>query len=157
MSAVAAQRAELGRDVVIRPAGGTDIAFITNAWLRTYGNSDYAKRVDRETYFREQTRRMMRILGHPQSFVVIAADPDDSGSILGYLVAEPSRRPEHRCAITVHWAYVRQHFRRVGVFRLMLAAVAPVGARIQYTHQTDRGRQVARHLGWTFNPYAVEE
>jgi GNAT superfamily N-acetyltransferase len=150
MTSAAAQMQAL---VSLREAVGTDIPFITNSWLKTFADSDHARRIDRDTYFSEQTRRMMRLLA--RSTVIVAVDPSDAGNILGYVVAEKSLK--RHGGVDLHWVYVRGAFRRLGVMGVLLNAVGARRGTTHYTHQTDKGRQVAREFGWLFNPYALEE
>ena len=141
---------QLAAEVRLRPAVGGDLHFIQDTWLKGHALSDWGKSMSRGVYVEGQSKRMMRLLA--ESAVLVAATHEDENVIVGYMVARIEGE-----RLLVHWSYVKHSWRRLGICRLMLAAMRGTSVRfVEYTHQTDKARKVAATLGASFNPYALE-
>lgn len=116
-----------------RPASASDVAYIASTWAA--GDSDLA----------HQTRRLHRVigalLGRPAAFQMIAFDDQEPSVIVGWVCAERG---------VLHYIYVREPFRRVGIATLLLD-VAGLGKRdFQYSFRTPIGRAIV--VRWPTRP-----
>lgn len=140
---------QLAGAVKLRPAVAADLHFIQDTWLKGYALSKWAKAIPRGAYVEGQLRRMTRLLA--VSEVTMVCVPSDDNTLIGYIVTE-----SHNGRFIVHWAYVKQAWRRLGVLRLLLVSGARTHKALEYTHQTDKAKAVGRVFGAVFNPYAAE-
>jgi GNAT superfamily N-acetyltransferase len=90
----------------LRDAGDADHGFILDCWYRSF-ESDY---------FDRARRKLREALGKRKnaSRVILATDPEDTNILLGFAVVEGAR---------LHYVYVRQAMRRLGVARQLLESV----------------------------------
>ena len=118
--------------LILRPADSGDLAFILNSWLRSNRNSTFAKRVPNAMYFEEHHRVVTSLLARGE--VVIAANREDPGQIIGWACFEEGAVP------ILHYVYVKQAFRGLGIARHMLSPVQK-GAFV-YTHEPDASKKL---------------
>lgn len=113
--------------IALRPIREEDLPFVTDTWLRSYRETNFA--VPHDQYMETQ-RRVIKLLLR-SSRIAVACDPDDSDQIFGYAVWRPGPgRP------LLHWAFVKQPFRRLGVFRRLLTVVDPDSRGVVLTHRS---------------------
>jgi GNAT superfamily N-acetyltransferase len=118
----------------IRPAKEDDLAFVIDAWRRSYENSPAVRGADREHYRVEMTRTIRRLLDTAECRV--ACDPSDPDTIVGFAAFHG---PE------LHYAYTKQDFRGMGVQKQLLE-----GQHIDaYTFLSNNARPPK---GWRFKP-----
>lgn len=125
----------------VRVARDTDIAFIVDAWKRSYEGAAAVKMCDREFYRIEMERLIKRLFGRDGVSTLIAYDPDDDDHMVGFAcftVHNPSRAE-------LHYIYVKKDFRGKGIARRLLEGV-PVES---YTFLSPTARP---RKGWRFTP-----
>ena len=129
-----------GCEITIRPAVAADSAFILREWLRTYSESEFAKRIDRATFFRHHHIYATDLLARG---AIVAALPNDHDVLCGYLVGAGE---------VLHYVFVKGQFRRWGIGAEMVEHV--YGKRqISYTHTTHDGRALLAKRAARYNPY----
>lgn len=126
-------------DIVLRDGTPDDVAFIFSSWIKSYAASDVARSMDRRVYDAEQHDAIEAALA--RSRVIIACLASAPESIFGYAVVENDH--------TLHYVYVKQTYRRLGVARALLGAL--LDGPTTYTHRSARDITVPK--GWVFNPY----
>lgn len=125
--------------ITIRRAHSGDLAFIYNSWLRSFkGSRD--KHVDADTYFEGHHELIGDLLDSTNTTVLIARPVDDADTILGWCVKTND---------TLHYVYVKEAFRRMGIARAL------VGEFKQHTHITPYGIRALGTKASTYNPYAA--
>ena len=134
------RRVTAGRDIIIRPAIASDTPFIMKEWLRTYAASEFAKRIDRDTFFRFHHLYAEGLL---KRGAVVAAFPDDRDTLCGFLVGAGE---------VLNYIFVKGQFRRWGIAEAMLDDVFGK-KQILYTHNTPDGRALLAKRPCRFNPY----
>ncbi len=97
----------------IRTLRSSDRALVVDSWKKSYEGSPAVRACDREHYRIEMARLINRILD--KATVRIACDPSDEDTIVGW-VAYTGRE--------LHWAYVKEAFRRECKVSDMLEGVA---------------------------------
>lgn len=103
-----------------------DEAFIYNSWLTSYrGSSSHISYIPPDIYFAAHHKAIERIFQRADTSVVVACLKGDENVILGYLVSE---------ADVIHWVYVKQSFRRMGIARAMLDD-ALLTSEVWHTHR----------------------
>lgn len=125
---------------VLRDAVDSDLGFVQNSWRGTFHLGGFgAQDSDREHYHEEMTRLFERILKRAR--VRVACDTKDQDVLLGFAVATGRE---------LHFVYVRQDFRRLGVARALVEDLDPK----QFTFSTRQGvaRLKPRERGWAFTP-----
>lgn len=118
----------------VRPAKPEDMAFVVDAWRRSFEGSPAVRGADREHYRIEMTRTIRRLLDTAECRV--ACNPDDPDQLVGFAAFNG---PE------LHYAYTKQDFRGMGVARDLLE-----GAHIKaYTFRSNNARPPE---GWRYTP-----
>jgi GNAT superfamily N-acetyltransferase len=105
-------------------------AFIFDSWARSYRRSPWAGTVPNHLWD-AVSRAASAGLVDRGATVVVAVTPiegQEGRRIMGYAVVEPDKR-------CLHWLYVKDDFRRMGVGSSLLKAVCPEG-EWTYTHRT---------------------
>lgn len=118
----------------VRIAKPGDMAFVIDAWKRSFEGAPAVRHADREHYREEMTRAIRRLCDRAE--VRVACDPSDEDTIVGF------------CAFTgteLHYVYVKKDFRGHGIAKGLLHGV-PITT---YTFATPTVRP---RLGWAFTP-----
>jgi hypothetical protein len=148
----------------IRDAKESDLAFILHTWIGKHQKSHAMKHVDYDLFVPEMRKRVKRLLG--SSIVRVAADDKDTDTLIGFLVANPSKN-------ILHYAYVRDTWRKQGVFRGMREGLqikevthhpAPYGEPVDiiYAERNEDGKFDGPRKLWlpksiVYNPFRLEE
>lgn len=100
-------------DFSIRPMEPADEPFIFRAWLEGYWPHFPGNLVMRKSEFMERWHRVIeRILADPQTRTVVAHVEGKPEALLGFACAAP---------VCVHWCYVKQPYRGLGIAQALLA------------------------------------
>jgi len=118
----------LGGQVVLREGSGNDESFIYSSWLRSYRASKVNSAFSTDLYYERQTSIIDQIL--PRSSVIVACGSDDLDHIYGYLVFD---KP-HSYELKIHYIYVKQAFRHMGIGRALLAKASDDVLKLTATH-----------------------
>jgi GNAT superfamily N-acetyltransferase len=127
-------------EFAIRSHTLTDLALVFSSWLRSMPP---ARDVSRDVHFRGQHALIEAILARPGALLRVACVPDDPEVILGWACVEHAPHDASGHPSLVHFAYVKDAFRRRGIARALLADVAP---RCRYTHRPHSVDVHALHL-----------
>jgi hypothetical protein len=128
---------------IVRGPRPTDYAFIIETWSNALraGNS-WFRLVDSRIYFGVYKPLVAQIITDPANEVKLACLPEDSDTILAYIVFSPATK-------TFHWAYTKSAWRKLGLTRSLLTDLAP----FEYvSHLTDLGLAL-KPKDWKFNPF----
>jgi GNAT superfamily N-acetyltransferase len=98
---------------------------------------------------REQYGLIQRLIG--RSKVLLAKNQEDDEQIFGYIVAE-TLSPDRPI---VHYCYVKEPFRRLGIASKLYATVTPLGEGAWASHWNRRIAKLAseKDLKLKYNPY----
>jgi GNAT superfamily N-acetyltransferase len=144
----AAQLAELQEQVRIRPMEPMDARFIVGSWLDSYRKGDrasaWAARIPGPVYYPHQREVIGRCL--ERSTIRVACHVEDEGQILGWAAVERTRS-----AAILHYVYVKQVFRHLGVAHALLDELHVHDGFT--SHLTEGGRALAADRRLLFNPY----
>lgn len=135
-----------------RPEADTD--FLYNSWLRSYkAGSHFAKRIRHHVFFPWHKQVIARFLERENAHVLIAHEASDPRTILGYLAWEWGGGTEEPI---IHYAYVKEHFRKQGVARrLFIESKIPLD-RALFTHWTAPvGEIIEKYPSLTYDPYRI--
>lgn len=132
----------------IRPASALDIPFIYSSWLKSFKHDSALGKSMRSSIYFEQYREVIdQILEDSQTFV--AHLPDEPNVIIGYIVFESYASIP---TATIHYAFVKESFRRIGVFTSLLKLI-DYSKPWQYTHKTNTLIKVlGSDTDWIYNP-----
>ena len=116
--------------IVVRGFEAGDKSFLYDAWLKSFKNtSDFAKRIPDGIFFHEHGEKITAMAMRSTARVVVATLDDEPGLILGFAAYEV----DPGC---LHYVYVREAWRKVGIARKMLGA-AHLSGRVLFSHWTD--------------------
>jgi len=133
----------------LRRADEKDISFIFNSWLKSYRNSLFAKSVSNTIYFSEHHKIVEKLA--KTSEIIIACNPDDPEQIYGYACAEKIDG-----IFCLHYIYVKQPFRRLGVGNFLLNAFdRDISEPAVHTHQTKIAELLAAKFNTVYHPYLL--
>lgn len=118
-----------------------DVNFIIVTWLKGlyYGNS-WFREIDKNAFMSSYEKVIKQLLIKPGTDVVVSCYKDDPEVILGYAIIENQ---------TLHWAYVKDDWRRIGILKSILPSDIT-----HVTHLTDLGKQI-KPKEWIFNPFLI--
>lgn len=125
--------------IAFRPAVQNDEGFIADSWVRSYGDSRWA-RDHGPGYVRSHDAAVKRLFARAQVFVAcLEAHPE---TIIGWACTEPD---------CVHYVYVKQKFRHEGLGKKL---IAPYLQRrdVEYSHKPLYS-DIKVPEGWTHNMY----
>ena len=137
----------LKSQVQIRAATEADLGFIFNSWLKSYKNSAYSKFITNPVYYDMHHKVVEAILKRGK--VLVAVSTADPTRIFGYICVETTSGTQ-----VVHYAYVKETFRKMGVLTMLLEEVKLPEAFF-HTHSTVLGSNVCARLKQkaVYNPY----
>lgn len=133
--------------IALRHTHAEDISFIFSSWLKSYRNSLHVKNISNTVYYGEHHKVLERIM--KRSEAIIACDPKDQSQIFGYMVYEIITG-----VLVVHYAYVKQSFRKLGIMNKMLEhAGRKKDTPFVYSHETHTGSKLSIKYKAFYNPY----
>jgi hypothetical protein len=110
--------AALAESLLIRPAVPEDLAFIFHTWLKSYRyNSPATLHISHEVYFAKHHQVAEAIL--KRSVVPVACLRATPNVLVGFAVLELA------APICIHWIYVKNAWRRLGVAKRLLGEIDP--------------------------------
>ena len=139
--------------IVLRPMAETDRAFVVNSWLLSFATpqrcgscrAEYPRTLRKATYYEEYHALVSQLL--ERAVVTVACDVEHADQIYGWLCVEPRSR-----ANVVHYAFVKQPFRALGVLRRLVASL-PAADGLVYTFHSRAATTLAPKLGAQYNPF----
>ena len=139
----------------VRPATDNDKNFILNSWLKSFKGSDFAKGLRNGVYFNNHHALLQALWGRCEVQVVV--NPEDSESIIGYVVSEVRTDLADDAVFILHFAYVKHIYRKMGIAKAAVAhAVGSHSGAKCYTHQLIGCRTLLKEdAGWVYNPYLL--
>lgn len=141
--------------VDIRPMQAADENFVIHSWLKA--NWDlYASKlpgIDRDAYYRGQQGVIVRALDRPLSEVLVVTPRGDGLTIIAWVCSE--KMPHHPETI-LHFVYVKEAFRDMGIAGLLVRAAGMDPERLVYTHTNKRAAKImSRRPNSSFNPWLL--
>lgn len=138
----------------LRPGNASDVDIIEASWLESMRHGSPHTRGIPSDIFKPRQRATIRRLME-RSECLVACLPNDPDVVLGYCVNEPARG-ESRAV--VHFVYVKEKFRHVGIATALVASVTH-GAQFSASQYTDALWSIMRRvpgLPVTVNPYLAD-
>jgi hypothetical protein len=128
---------------LIRDLRASDHAFIIESWSNALrSDNSWFRTVDSRIYFGTYKPLVGELITDPANVVRLACLPEDTDTILSYIVFSPATR-------TFHWAYTKAAWRRLGLVRSLLTDLPPFEF---VSHLTDMGLKL-KPKEWRFNPF----
>ena len=104
-------------NIVIRPAHEGDMPYILGSWVsgtrRNHPHTPW-------TLHSESMNRRIRALIRRGAAVDVAASPEDSNQIFGWVCFESFTGVDRSVSRCIHWLNVKRTYRRLGIGRLLL-------------------------------------
>jgi hypothetical protein len=134
--------------IAVRPSRDSDKPFIYDFWLDSFRLAHAAGPIPMRMYRHVYMQALDDLLARPGVEVLVACSPTDDDQVFGFLCFERRTIP------VVHYAYVKQVFRRERVATvLMTAAGIPTGRPFVYTYKSPMAAKIAEHwTGAMFDP-----
>ena len=124
-----------------------DLPFILSSWLRGHRKASVTSGISNTIYYRSQEALLKKLLA--ASVVVVACAKDDVDQIFGYVCYEAVGGIN----LAVHWVYVKQPFRSLGMARDLLQFARSAEHQVEW--HTSRTRPSALTAAGTYNPYLI--
>lgn len=139
----------LNLPIAVREIFPEEHNFVLNSWIKSGHRSRNFEAVAKEIYTLNQHEVITSLL--TRSKVLVAQELDKPENLYGYIVYDYIDG-----VFTLHYAYTKQFFRGLGVFKLMLehAGFAADTAGF-YTHQTKVCEKVMPAVNLLYNPYLL--
>lgn len=136
-------------------AKNEDENFIFDSWLRSYRASDYAKHIDQKVFFYRERQRLERVLSDSRTLVFTARAADDDDQLFGYAVATFDLEKQ---VAWLHWVYVKDAFRRMGIGAALLSHILNRPEINQYfnTYLTKTFFYWSQSKNFRYNPYMFD-
>lgn len=126
--------------------------FIYSSWLKSYKTSFAAKDITNKIYFYHHHKLIENIVDNGCK-VLLAVDPQDDQVIYGYIVYELLPKFATPC---VHYVYVKQPFRLLGIARNLLSATKINTNKLSVcSHITGIAKASTEKYNFVYNPYIV--
>lgn len=122
-----------------RPYTTTDIPFVQNSWGSSYykGSSYHTVLTPDEFHaFHKITRDSF--FHRPQAAVILCVSKEDPDLIMGWIAVE---KPVKSPGIVIHYVYVKQAFKGLGMASALLEKVCGDGP-VLFTHLTERANRM---------------
>jgi len=136
---------EAAIDIVVRDGRPDEEALVYKSWVGTYSSSLFARGISRGL-FEERHTKLVRDILKRGGVIRVAHAAEEPDAILGWAVIE---RPN-----VLHYVYVKEPFRRLGIARRL---VAEVPARFRFTHYHQNADQFVNKFrgdkGGMYDPY----
>jgi GNAT superfamily N-acetyltransferase len=117
-----------------RPADTEDHSFVVESWLSSYKTAHAAGLIAMASWREVMVPQIERVLAKPGVQVHVAYHPgeqDRGADLYGWIAAEPGAEP------LVHYVYVKQPYRRMGIARGLLGALGiDPASDLEYTCKT---------------------
>jgi len=148
--------------IVIRAPGPGDVAFIFSSWLKSYRSSPWALPMHNNTYYKFHHALIEDLMKNSDIYLACSkANPTD---IYGYSVGQYIDG-----VFTLHFVYVKQAFRKLGICNLLLQCFERskdsndeefVGCYTHHTHMADKltgepSIKLAQKYNLMYNPYML--
>lgn len=132
-----------------------DEAFLYATWLNNYKHSSYfAKAIRSHIFFKNHKKIIDHIIAEPRTKIVMASPKNDANTIIGYLVYSIPLKEDDR--LTVHFLYVKETFRQMGVMRSLLKSQSIDLDNIFFTHWTiPVDKFINKFTGMIYDPYRL--
>jgi hypothetical protein len=144
-------------EAAVRAAKASDSAFILDAWVESFRESHSAGVIPMPMYRRVYKEAIAWLLARDGMELLVACNPLDEDQVFGFLAHELGviDRATHRDIPALHYLFVKQPFRRLGIARQLLAASAVNTAQPFYaSFKTAVATELARskRLAVKWNP-----
>lgn len=136
--------------IVLREAYNVEHNFIYNSWIKSGHRSRALDMVAKEIYTINQHDVITHFLA--RSSVIVAQEINRPESLYGYIVYQWLDG-----VFVCHYAYVKQYYRNIGIFKALLAAAGfqPENSAGFYTHVTKAAQNVDTKVNLIYNPYLL--
>lgn len=130
-----------------------DTNFLFNSYLKSYRGALANKKISNSVYFKNGQKILANYIQSVGAKIVVACDPEDKNSIFGYMLFNVERNE-------IFFAYVKEPFRRLGVFKTMLLeSKLDVTKPVVCRHDTYGMGQVAsalKNIVFSYVPFYFE-
>ncbi len=109
----------------IRAGRPADHPFVFARWVRSYEGSRWADAMPLPLFQEGHHRLIAALLAREGVRLLVACDPQDENTILGWAVLEPG---------VLHYVFVKEGVRRLGIGTALIASLS---RPFRYSHQTD--------------------
>lgn len=127
-----------------------EMPFILDSWIASFRKSPWAGVVTNDRWHEVMSQTLTALL--PSTKIIVATPGDDAiRRIIGYIaIAEPS--DDLKCPV-IHYGYVKQKFRGLGVAQQLLEAASPFLGTTPgvYTFRTKASSWLEAR-GWKHDP-----
>ena len=135
-------------EFTIRPAQGSDLAFIFDTFLKSYKMSSPVGKACRNGIFFDNYRLILDdILEH--SKIYVACHQDEPTVIFGYMIADGA---------TLHYCFIKEVFRNLGVAKALyneaLKEADPMFGFLYTTHKTFHSDKI-ESFKVPYNPFRL--
>lgn len=127
-------------EVLIRYYQDDDKNFILSSWLRSYRNSQFAKKIQPEIYYANHARVVEHMI--QTCTILVACDPTAPYVTYGYICYQPE---------LIHYIYVKYPFRKLKIATILLESSLLKPPYI-ITHLT---KAINLDINVVYNPYGV--
>lgn len=135
--------------IKIRPMADGDTAFVMSSWLKNYKYSGLAvSRMRDSEYFTSYQPIVEKLV--TISDIYVASLREDTDVIIGYLAIQRLTESD-----IIHYIFVKEHWRKVGIARLLINAAAPKSTTY-FTHWTDPMNSLSsKNPHFIYNPLKI--
>jgi hypothetical protein len=118
----------------------SDTGFVFNSCLKSFRGALVNKKVSNAVYYKNEQKILASYIQSVGAQIIVACDPNDENTIFGYMIFNLQKN-------SIWFSYVKETFRRLGVFKEMLiASKLDVTSPIIYHHDTFGGASVISAL-----------
>lgn len=155
--------ASINNEITIREVLPTDVDFIYTTWLKSYkAYSYFAKRIRNFVFYFWHHQVVEKILNKTNTRVLIACPKSETDVILGYLIYEVQDPVKYKTdsedqkSNIIHYAFVKQEFRKLGIFNQIVKHADINLDKSYFSHWTfDWTPLTEKYQNLIYDPYRI--
>jgi len=138
--------------VQIREGRSSDMAFVTNSWLKSFRSSGlFCQLVPNDIYYQQHHKILEHLI--PRGLLLVLCNLEDPDQILAWALAE-----KQSDILILHYVYVKHSLRKNGLMNALLGELEKheKPAFKFTTHMTSSWDELnPKRRGWIYNPYCL--
>lgn len=143
--------------VEIRTANAGDVAFIFNAWLRSYQAGTWLNKfIPHKIFYSKHHKLIEDLIRNPNTSLLVACDPTDNDTIFGFACGETLRdNTNGKDYLILHYVYCKEGFRNKSLAKTLISALPAFDKETIFftSHLTYSWLKVAPRFKTFHDPY----
>lgn len=143
--------AATAKEYIFRPYGQDDLNFIQSSWGHSYYKGySYQYFLNPKEFHLFHRPIRENVLSRPTLAIIVCVSKIDPTLIIGWMMVE---RPKDYPAIILHYLYVKEAFKGLGIASELIQSSIPKDTNVLYSHSTERAERILKANREKFKKY----